>query len=321
VSGTSADSAAPIRLHPAPPTRDPLRFAPLFVLATARSYSSVVTTMIGQHPQLAGLPELKLFCCETIGELEGSLPGFWRDRGVTHRSPGLLRALAECELGRQTAATIAAAREWLAARLDWSGANVMDFLQERLRPRTAVEKSPDNLLTDEALSRMAAAYPRARYLHLTRHPITTQRSIEGHRRRVFGRPLDGEPMRSIAAWYEIHRRILHFCADVTPDRYLQVRAEDVLHNPESQLAVIAAWLGIRADGGAIDAMLHPEASPFAHPGPEGIGITGGNDPGFLRDPVPRRVDLPCKLEQPPGWIADRSVWKTVSDLANRLGYL
>ena len=82
-----------------PPSRDPERFAPVFVLTTARSYSSVVTAMIGQHPALTGLPEL--FCYPTIGELEASLPSYWRERGVTHRSRGLVRAVAQLEYGGQ----------------------------------------------------------------------------------------------------------------------------------------------------------------------------------------------------------------------------
>jgi len=55
--------------------------------------------MIGQHPELAGLPELKLFRYRTIGELERSLPPYWIERGFTHRSPGLVRALAQLEFG------------------------------------------------------------------------------------------------------------------------------------------------------------------------------------------------------------------------------
>ena len=91
--------------------REPARFAPLFVLAPARSYSSVIVTMIGQHPELVGLPELKLFGHRTIGDLEHSLPVYWRQRGFTHRSPGLVRALAEFEFGGQTRRRIVAARE------------------------------------------------------------------------------------------------------------------------------------------------------------------------------------------------------------------
>ena len=53
-----------------PPTRDPDRFEPVFVLAPARSYTSVISAMVGQHPDLVGLPELKLFSYPTIRELE-----------------------------------------------------------------------------------------------------------------------------------------------------------------------------------------------------------------------------------------------------------
>ena len=95
-----------------PDRAQPQPTAPIFVLATARSYSSVVTTMIGQHPELAGLPELKLFCYGTIGELEVSLPRFWIDRGIEHRSPGLVRALVQLEFGGQQSDRLALARAW-----------------------------------------------------------------------------------------------------------------------------------------------------------------------------------------------------------------
>jgi hypothetical protein len=277
--------------------------------------------MIGQHPDLAGLPELKLFCCETIGELEASLPRFWIDRGVMHRSPGLVRAIAELEFGGQTTQSLSAARGWLRAREDWSGSDVLDVLLERLSPRVAVEKSPDNILSDAGLNRMAAAYPRARYLHLTRHPVTTQRSMQEHRQRtVPSHPQGDEPMSGIGSWYEIHRRILLFAAGLPSRSYFRVRAEDVLNDTHSQLRAIIAWLGVRADSDAIEAMQHPEASPFACLGPAASGVAGGNDPRFLSDPIPHRVEIPSQLRRPPGWAADPSAWKMVTDLANQLGY-
>jgi hypothetical protein len=96
-------------------------------------------------------------------------------------------------------------------RRSWHGEDVLDVLMERVLPRTVVEKSPDDMLTDQGLQRMNAAYPRARYLHLTRHPVTTQHSIVEHQRRTVPEyPLEGEPVAGIASWYEIHRRILCF---------------------------------------------------------------------------------------------------------------
>ena len=55
-------------------------------------------------------------------------------------------------------------------------------------------------------------------------------------------------------------------------------------------------------------------------GPAESGVVGGNDPIFLRDPVPHSVNVPRTLDPPNGWTADASTWKMVVDLANRLGY-
>lgn len=301
--------------------RDPLRFQPIFVLTVARSYSSVVATMIGQHPELMALPELKLFAYETIGAMAASLPRYWIERGMKHRSPGLVRAIAHFECGGQTAESLAAAREWLDAHAHWSGAEMLDWLLERISPRSGVEKSPENVETGESLKRLSDAYPRARYIHLIRHPVTTQRSMTEHAARTIpGFTLPDQPMGGIASWLETHCRILCFGASLPTDRYLRVRAEDVLQEPRSQLRSIAGWLGIRADDRALDAMIHPEASPFAFPGPPDSGIIGGNDPGFLRNPVLRSVEPPPPLERPAGWVENETLWRRTVDLATQLGY-
>lgn len=277
--------------------------------------------MAGQHPQLAGLPELKLFASATIRELEEPPPPFWIARGVRHRSPGLVRAVAQYKFHAQNLDSLSEARHWLKVRSDWSGAHILDSILEELAPRQAVEKSPENALTDAALRRLARAYPKARYLHLTRHPVTTQRSAQEHWKRIFpGAPQAGEPMAGISSWVDTHSRILRFSASVDTGRYLRVRAEDVLNDPSSQLIRIARWLGIREDADAIGAMMRPEESPFARFGPDGSGVIGGNDPAFLRNPAPRKVVIPKTVEQPAGWVENKFLWRAALDLALRLGY-
>jgi hypothetical protein len=301
--------------------RNAARFAPIFVLAPARSYSSVITMMLAQHPSLVGLPELKLFAYPTVVELEASLPEFWIERGITHRSPGLVRAVAELVFGDQAHASLEEARHWLSERATWSGAEVLDVLMERMHPRLCVEKSPESVETDAALERLAAAYPRARYLHLTRHPMTTESSIATHREHlVAGWGAAGRPMAGIAAWFVTHWRILQFAKGVPAQQYLRLRAEDVLNDSVSHLATIAAWLGLHTDAAAIESMQHPERSPFACPVPADSGLLGGNDPAFLRDPRPRRVPVPSGMQKPDGWSAPESSWQLVVELAAELGY-
>lgn len=277
--------------------------------------------MLGQHPELAGLPELKLFCYRTIGELEASLPRFWSEiKGVTHRSPGLVRALAQFEFGDQKPESLDLARTWLRDRGHWTGVSVFDHVMERLKPRAAVEKSPENVLTDEALERLSSGYPGARYLHLTRHPVSTQRSMQEHWNRIMPRPLDGQPMSGMASWFDAHRRIVDFTDTLPRGRHLRVRAEDILNDTDPQLERITAWLGLPQDYVAIEAMKHPERSPFASFGPAGTGIVGGHDPAFLSDPKPRRVEVLRTIEQPPGWIGNAALWNSVLALATELGY-
>jgi hypothetical protein len=277
--------------------------------------------MVGQHPALAGLPELKLFWCPAIGDLDAPMAQHWLDRGITHRCPGLVRALAEVLFGNQEPAALDRARAWLKARPHWRGEDVLDVLQEQLLPRTVVEKSPENVTSVEALLRLARAYPNARYLHLTRHPVTTQRSMQEHWNRTMPPyPLEGEPMAGLAAWFDVNWRIVNFCKALDSGAYLRVRAEDVLNEPDAHLRAIAEWMGIRSDAEAIDAMKHPETSRYAHLGPAGSGIVGGNDLRFLGDPVPHRVQLPSTIDQPATWRGNRFLWEAIVTLAAGLGY-
>ena len=41
--------------------------SPVFILSPPRSFSTVVCSMLGQHPQLYGLPEIDLFGAESTG--------------------------------------------------------------------------------------------------------------------------------------------------------------------------------------------------------------------------------------------------------------
>lgn len=301
--------------------REPNRFAPIFVLAPARSHTSVITTMVGRHPDLADVPELKLFAYPTLGELEDSLPRFWIERGVTHRSPGLVRALAEFAFGGQTLDSLAMAHAWLRERRRWSGADVLDVLMEHMEPRCCVEKSPEHADSDATLARLAGAYPRARYLHLTRHPVTTQQSMARHMGPIAGRAgSDDQRIAGIQAWFVTHERILRFAEGLPGSRYLRVRSEDVLNDQRASLRRIAAWLGLHAGDSAINAMANPATSPFACFGPEASGVIGGNDHGFLKNPTPHRVELPSTVDAPPGWLGEAEVWNVVRSLGAELGY-
>ena len=122
----------------------------------------------------------------------------------------------------------------------------------------------------------------------------------------------------LGTWMFHHARIKRFTESLPPDRWMRVRSEDVLNTPETVLPQICRWLGVDAGPEALDAMIHPERSPFARMGPK--NAMGGNDPGFLRNPEVRRTDDPDSLDIPAEWTVDPWTLVAVIDFAASIGY-
>lgn len=302
------------------PKREPGRHAPVFVLAFPRSCSSVVATMLGQNPGLAGLPETKLFLYPRLGQLESALPRALRECGVRHRSPGLVRAVAQLIFGGQSETASEAALAWLGARGEWTGANVFDALLDVIEPHHAVEKSPEHVTSTAALRRVVTAYPRARFVHLVRHPLTTCTSVDRHwqRSRFAGTgtmPPIGSVLRS---WVEVQRRLVALADTLGADRMYRIRAEDILADPCEHLVAVAEWLGVRHDEDAVQRMVHPENSPFAALGPE--GLEGGLDPSFLGSPSLRRHVGPGAGGSPTWPAIGGALGDELAAVAGMLGY-
>jgi hypothetical protein len=291
----------------------------VFVLAPARSNSSVVTAMLGQHPELCVFPELALFRKDTVGELLADPPG-WRGAPAHQRMAGVYRALAEHHGGAQTSDTVDTAARWVEARAAWSVADLLDHLLDLAAPQVGIEKSPESSSRDEYLARTVAAYPRARYLHLTRHPLTSVASM--HRAWAGRGYWEVAPALfhhfCLGVWYFQHRRIDELVRSLPSERALRVRSEYVVNEPARALPPVCRWLAIDAGPKAIEAMSHPEDSPYAVLGPE--SAAGGWDAGFLSSPSLKRVEEPDSLDLPDGWCLDPWLGLASRELATRLGY-
>jgi hypothetical protein len=330
--------------------RDASRHAPVVVLSPPRSYSSVVTAMLGQHPELYGFPELGIFAseegCDSMAVPGGR--GVMGD-GMQRVRPGLAQAVAELGWGAQGPGELAQARAWLAAGHALDLVDVYDALLDQIAPLRGVEKTPTTLLLAGALDRATDAYPRACFLHLTRHPLTALRSLEEeflYHWRPAGLPgvaagqahgqataLDTLPrpgagtayrrglrVYCAAIWLVAHRRALAHAGRLPEARVLRVRGEDLLTGQPGCLARVARWLGIRGDSRALAQMRHPERSPYAHPmAPD---QPGSLDRKFLADPVLRPPAPPPAGEEvvPDGWeLAEELVWR-IRATAAELGY-
>jgi hypothetical protein len=299
--------------------------APLFILAPPRSFTTVVCAMIGQHPEMYGLPEVNLFTGDTYGDLAERVhrvrPGFGH---------GLLRAVAQLGFGAQTVETVEDAREWLEENAEATTAELFAELATAAAPRRLVDKSPLYTYRADALERIAKGVPNAYYLHLTRHPRGTCESVfrmradidnmgrrkasRGNTRGSRNRTLTPESM-----WLEPQKRILQFLKGIPPERQMRVRGEDLMADPDRYLGPVCEWLGISTAPEALEAMKHPEGSPFASFGPRNALF--GNDPNFSRDPklrpyTPKHLSLEGPIEGGDGAVLNEAI----KDCARQLGY-
>jgi hypothetical protein len=85
------------------------------------------------------------------------------------------------------------------------------------------------------------------------------------------------------AWYELNANATEFLKLVPDQQKMVLRIEDLFDNTKPTLQAIARWLGLRYDDEAVEAMMHPERSTFARPGPSRAPF--GNEGGFLKNPV------------------------------------
>lgn len=257
----------------------------VIILSPPRSFSSVVSTMIGEHPDLYGFPELHCFTADTMG----GVVDHEHHRKPTHPAgpPGILRLVAQLHDGIQTTGTIIRAASWLREHRDWTPREFLDHILEQIAPQTGVEKSPVTATKPSFLERAYDAYPDAYFLHLTRHPVSNRASwTEFVEAKLKGDPADWRKrVDRLLGWYRMHQNILAFTNTLPAGQSLRLKGEDLLSEPGVYLPQIAEWLGIRTDAEAIEAMMHPETSPYAHPGPD--LARGGNDPKFLRSPALR----------------------------------
>jgi len=271
--------------------------APLFVLTCMRSYSSLVSAMLGQHPGMYGLPELNLFMADTLA-------GVMRKLHIVRPQSlhGLLRAVAQIEDQAQTVETIEKAQTWLQERAHWSARQFLRHLAERTGARVLIDKSPSTALNPVNLQRLYRSFPDARILHLVRHPRATCSSIHQLRQKT-ARKREDTPSDELSPeqlWLRINRNILDFTERLPLGQSMRIQGEQLLAEPERYLTQMTEWLGLSGDAHSLEAMLHPEDSPYACIGPPNARF--GNDPNFLRNPrYAKRPIPPQQLEGPLTW--------------------
>jgi hypothetical protein len=294
---------------------------PVFILAPPRSFSTVTLAVLAGHPDCYGFPEMLLFSvplsdprvANLLNE-SGHRPRM-PQRWILSRQSGIMRAIAEVHESSQSADALLRAREWLVGHSAWSTVQLMNYLLDLVSPRIGIEKSPDTVGTDDRLDACLDAYPHARYLHLTRHPVSSQRSMHAHWRRLPGPTLIAE---AASWWYLGHCRVIRTLARLPDSQWMRLRAEDLLREPRVHLPRVLAWLGLPSDDHIVARMVHTQDWPFAGTGP--AGDLFGGDPLFMRSPELRPVAEPGPVLFDPSWGLPAQMQARMKTLARYLGY-
>ena len=310
---------------------------PVFILSPPLSLAAVVAAMLGQHPQMYGLPETHLLSFETLAE-------WWEECSSAsfNMAHGLLRAVAEIYFGEQTEIGVQFAGAWLRRRLPFTTGYLLETIAEKVRPRMIVEKSPSIVFHIGSMQRAQRMFPQARFIHLLQHPHAHGRAVVAaimdvmaHQGQIpqwlrqlacysaAGADEHSQEQHEVdpqQAWYALNKTICDFLDKVPDTQKLRVRGEELVAGPDATLCAIGEWLGIQTDDEAIEAMKHPERSPYACFGPPSARY--GDNALFLRSPVlpapPAERDY---LDAPSRWREDgEGLSSKVIELARQFGY-
>jgi hypothetical protein len=294
------------------------RHEPIFLLCPARSYSTVTLALLAGHPDIYGFPEMLLFEADTVGGLLN------RDSVTSQaaifaemRLNGILRAVSDLLEASQESWAIGRAKKWLAERSSWSPPELMDYLLSLVHPKIGLEKSPETVISDEALDACMEHFQKSRFIHLTRHPATTIRSMVDYWS-VFDIDEKSRLAWAVSAWYQGHSRIMRKLSQLPCQRWLRIRAEDVVGDPATWLPYILDWLGLYHDNEVVSRMMQTQNWRFAGTGQSGRLF--GGDAKFMYSPALRPIPQPAEAAFDPSWGLLDEMISRITSLASSLGY-
>lgn len=296
---------------------------PLFILASARSFTSIVCAMLGQHPQAYGVPEINLFTRDTIEELVQS--GQKQRQFKIH---GLWRTVAQLYSGEQTMQSIEMAHRWVNRRKQLTTSEVYLELCRQVSPLQIVDKSPAYAESSQSMARIAKTFPEARYLYMSRHPKSQGESMlkspQGLVSLLVNQSFDPttEPptIDPQYSWYQTQIKIIEFLETIPSQQQMWLRGEDLMNAPRYYLEQLCQWLGWKWSEEIYQTMLQTENSPYACMGP--FNAPWGNNPGFQQSPSfhYRPIEISSNQGDLP-WRKDQKGFEpSVVDVLESLGY-
>jgi hypothetical protein len=207
--------------------------APLFLVGSERSGSTLLRLMLDHHPEIAFAPEID-FIVTRVSDT-GRLPAM-----PTYRD---------------WIATVRGVEYTVDPWLDYRGL-VNDFLRQK--QRAGGGKGHVGATVHRRFERLRFLWPDARYIHLLRDPRDVARS-------VVQKGWAGSLYQAPELWLAAERSWDALAPHLEPEQAIEVRYEELVAAPERELARICAFVGVDYSGAMLD---YPEdARQYPPPDP------------------------------------------------------
>ena len=264
---------------------------PFFVVGAARSGTTLLRVILDSHRRLV-VPRESRFI---VG-------GGWGRLRRRHRPRTLEELLAHPDLRKWWLIDDDAVRRKFSRHSDPTYRDLVSapfeaYAEVMEKPRWG-DKTPDYV---HHLRELLELFPGARVIHVIRDGRDVAASLA---ERPFGPP---SPVVGAFRWRRYVRAGLRAGRWLGPERYLEVRLEDLIREPERVARGICAFLGEEYDPGMLD---YPSRFPAEHFGP--------NDPhkNLALPPTPGLRDWRAGVSEREA----RAVEAVCHDLLERLGY-
>lgn len=207
---------------------------PIFIVGLPRTGTTLVERILGSHSQIHSAGELQALSEAIRVAVDAYAPGMtgtWLDYAAT--------------LGRLDGALIA--REYLARSRSRRG--------DRAR---FSDKQTVNFFYCPLILR---AFPDARIVHLTRHPLAACYAI--YKTRFWGSFPFGNDLDDIGNFYIGYRRLMAHWHEVLPDRILDLAYEDVVNSLERSTRRLLEFVGVPFEEACLKFHRNPTATMTA----------------------------------------------------------
>lgn len=207
---------------------------PVFLVGAERSGTTVLRLMLDHHPRIAFSSEFE-YAVDLVPEAEG-----WPDlEGFGHH-------LARSRVFRDHGYRIDPSLSYPEL--------VDDFLRQKRGRDGATHVGAT---VHRNFDRLGRIWPDARYVHIVRDPRDVARSC-------IGMGWAGNVWTGSAEWVRIERLWDRIREGLGPDRFVEVRSEDLMHDPPSSLARVCSLFGLEYDPAMLS---YSEDSTYGPPDP------------------------------------------------------